>query len=119
MLYQIMDIMDLQDVETFLEQIALEIGNFHPMQDFNSYVYPDSYMGRYTEEEAEITNKLLDRCFDVCARVTPDFYTYLLQLYKLVCAEMHHEAKRSRIRDAAKRDTFNPFQLTLGLPHAN
>ena len=117
MLYQIMDIMDLQDVETFLEQIAHEIDNFHPMVDFNSYVYPDSYMRRYNEEEAEIRNKLLDRCFDICATSTPDFHTYLLQLHKLVCAEMHREAKRSIIRAAANGNNSYVTQLQLILPH--
>ena len=117
MLYQIMDIMDLQDVETFLEQIALEIDYFDPTEDFRKYVYPESYMRRYTDEEADTRNKLLDKCLDVCASSTPDSYTYLLQLYKLVCAEMHREAKRSIIRAAANGCNSYVTQLQLILPH--
>ena len=117
MLCQIMDIMDLQDVETFLEQIAHEIDNFHPKEDFRNYVYPHSYTRRYSEEEAEIRNKLRDRCYDVCARYSPDTYTYIFQLYRLVCAEMHREARRSLIHAAANGSNVTPIQLHLFLAH--
>jgi len=118
MIYEIMDIMELQDVETFLEQIAHEIQDFHPLVDFKDYVYPDSYMRRYTDEEASIRNYLLEKCFDVCARHTSDFFTYLLQLYRRICAEMNHEAKRRIIRAAANTSSFSAIQLPLFLPHS-
>ncbi len=77
------EIVTLKDVETFIEQIAGEIDNFHPMEDFTNYVYPDTYNRRYTDEEAEIRNKSLDKCFNVCARYTENFYTYLINLFEL------------------------------------
>ncbi len=93
MLQQIMDITTLQDVETFLEQIANEIDGFHPMRNFSSYQRVDSTTWLYTEQEAEIRNKLLDKCFDVCTTVTPDCYTYLINLFRLIQAEMGRENK--------------------------
>jgi len=75
------NITTMKDVQTFIDQIAQEIDDFHPLQDFNSYVYPDSYMRRYTEEEAEIRNKYLDSCFDVCAKQEADFFTFLIEVF--------------------------------------
>ena len=117
MQYQIMEIMDLNDVETFLEQIAHEIDNFNPLEDFKNYVYPDSYTRRYTDEEAEVRNKLLGRCLDICATSTANTHTNLLQLYTLVCAEMHREARRSIIRAGANGSSSYVSQLKLILPH--
>jgi|GEM_PF-2372049 len=71
----------LADVQTFIEQLAQEIDDFHPLQDFCSYVYPDSYHRRYTDEESSIRALQLEQCFDVCATVTTDFFTYLLVMY--------------------------------------
>lgn len=81
----------LKDVETFIEQIATEITDFHPMMDFTSYVYPDSYMQRYSYEEADLRNKHLEKCFDVCAKHTDDFFTYLLNLFQLEKAGLQFE----------------------------
>jgi hypothetical protein len=80
MLYEITT---MKDVKTFIEQIAHEIDNFHPLEDFTDYVYPDSYFRKYTDEEAEIRNKLLDKCFDVCAYHTEDFFSYLIWYFDL------------------------------------
>ena len=76
------NITTMQDVVTFIEQIAGEIENFHPLDDFANYTYPDSHMRRYTDEEAETRNKQLDQCFDVCATHTDDFFTYLIELFQ-------------------------------------
>lgn len=74
----------MDDVKSFIEQIAQEIDNFHPLEDFVNYVWPNSYFRRYTDEEAEFRNKCLNNCFNVCASVTPDFFTYLLKLFEHV-----------------------------------
>ena len=74
----------MEEVKTFIEQIAQEINDFHPLNDFADYVYPDSYMRRYTDEQAECRNKQLDQCFDVCATHTDDFFTYLIELFQQV-----------------------------------
>ena len=77
------EIVTLKDVHTFIEQITGEIDNFNPFEDFANYVYPETHLRRYTDEEAAIRNKHLDRCFDVCVKHTPDFFTYLLNLFEL------------------------------------
>jgi hypothetical protein len=82
------DITTLKDVETFIGQIADEINDFHPLEDFTNYVYPESYLRRYTDEEAAIRNKQLDKCFNVCSKFTPDFFTYLLNLFQLERASL-------------------------------
>ena len=105
------DINTAQDVELFIEGIAQEIDNFHPLMDFTSYVYPGTHTMRYTAEEAEIRNRQLDRCFDVCAGYTTDFFTCLLQLFEQVMerlAEGYTGANMSR---------KGVYQLQLILSH--
>ena len=116
MLYEITS---LEDVQAFIEQVAGEINNFHPLTDFTDYVYPDSYTRRYSDEEAAIRNTRLDKCFDVCASVTPDFFSYLLDMFNDVSAGIHHEKKRTLIHAGANRSYSNPTQLSLLLPHPN
>ena len=95
------EITTLKDVETFIEQIAEEIDDFHPLTDFKDYVYPDSYFRRYTDQDAEIRNKQLDRCFDVCTKITPNYFTYISRLY-----EQKHDGK-------------NLKPISVNLPHAS
>lgn len=76
------EITNIMGVRRFIELLAGEIDNFHPLEEFSSYVYPDSYFRRYTDEEAEIRAKCLENCFEVCATITPDFYTYLIKLFE-------------------------------------
>ena len=77
------DITTMEDVKSFIEQIAGEIEDFHPLADFTDYVYPDSYMRRYSDSDADIRNSLLDKCFNVCAKHTEDFYSYLIWYFEL------------------------------------
>ena len=85
------NIITMKDVKDFIEQIAQEIDNFHPLDDFHDYVYPDSFMRRYTDEEASNRNIQLEMCFDVSARHTEDFYSYLIWYFELVRAQMEPE----------------------------
>ena len=77
------DIRTMDDVKAFIEQIAQEISNFSPYDDFKNYVYPQSFIRRYTDEEAEIRNKTLDKCFQVCEVHTDDFLEYLEWFFEL------------------------------------
>ena len=98
----------LKDVETFIEQIAGEINDFHPLTDFKDYVRPQSYFRRYTDEEAKIRNKYLDRCFEVRVAHSPNFFSCLLQLFEQVMdrlADEHTTANESR-RCAYQLDLF-------------
>ena len=76
----IQNIDNMQDVVNFIKQIAGEIDNFHPLKNFSNYLYPDSYIRRYTDEEPEIRNRTFSRCFDVCAKYKEDFFTYLINV---------------------------------------
>jgi len=78
------EITTLKDVETFIQQVAAEIENFHPLEDFTDYSLKDTYARRYTDEEAQYRNECLEQCFVVCARFTPDYFTYLLNLFQLI-----------------------------------
>ena len=77
----------IQDVVTFITQIAGEIKDFHPMDDFRTYINPATNQRRYTEEEAVVRNELLDCCFDVCATQNADFFTFLLELFQQTAAK--------------------------------
>lgn len=105
------EITTLKDVETFIEQIAEEIDDFHPLNDFANYVYPMTHMRRYTDDEAEERNKRLDRCFDVCAAHNPDFFTCLLELSEQV---MERLADGCTGGNGRRR---NAYQLELSLRH--
>ena len=101
----------MQDVESFIEEVAQEIDDFHPLNDFANYLYPSTDMRRYTEEEAEVRNRRLEMCFDVCAKHKPDFFTYLMQLFEQVMdrlAEGYTAANGSR-RNAYQLDLFLPL----------
>ncbi len=89
----IQEIKTLKDVEKFIEQIAGEINDFHPLDDFHDYVYPDSHMRRYSDEEASNRNILLEWCFDICTQHTDDLFTYLLNLFQLEKASLQFEQK--------------------------
>jgi len=78
----IQQIETVEDVMTFMEQIAREIKDFHPMDDFTDYVDPATWQPRYTQEEAALRNKLLSRCLDILATVNADFYTFMLDVYE-------------------------------------
>lgn len=80
----IQQIETVEDVMTFIEQIAGEIKDFHPMDDFTDYVDPITWQPRYTKEEATLRNKLLNRCLDILAPVNADFYTFMLDVYEMV-----------------------------------
>ena len=63
------------DVEEFISCLILEESlNFHPDEDFRNYVHVDTGLPSYTEAEAEVRNRLLDQCFDICEKHQTDIY---------------------------------------------
>jgi len=77
------EIKNMVDVQTFMNLIAGEIKDFHPMYDFRLYVDPETNLPRYTEEEAVVRETLMDKCLDEVAKHTPDMYTYLLEMFDM------------------------------------
>ena len=82
----------MEDVKAFLEIIANEIDNFTPSANFTNYVYPETHMRRYTDEEAQIRNDNLDKCIAVCEICTEGSLEYIEWFYdlQLLCIEHEH-----------------------------
>lgn len=79
----IQQIETVEDVIAFISQIAGEIKDFHPMEDFRWYVEPTTQQARYTDEEAELRNQQIEKSKDVLAPFNADFYTFLLDVYEM------------------------------------
>ena len=63
------------DVEKFINCLIQEENrNFHPDEDFSNYVHADTGLPSYTQEEVELRNHLLDRCFHICEKYQADIY---------------------------------------------
>jgi len=77
----IQQINTIQDIVTFMKQIAGEITDFHPMEDFSRYVDPTTNLPRYTKEEAAIRNGLIDSCINVCVAQDADFFSPSLDFF--------------------------------------
>lgn len=48
--------------------------NFHPDEDFKNYIHLETKLPSYSIEEAELRNKLMQDCFNVCEREGTDIY---------------------------------------------
>jgi len=71
--YMIQQINSIQDVVTFVTTIATEIEDANPFKEFSS-------LNIYTAEEAAIRDKLMERCFEICATQTLNFKSLMLVL---------------------------------------
>ena len=64
----------VDDVKSFAKQLISEGISFHPDDDFNDYVIFKDYKPRYTKEEADLRNELMNQCFAVCKKNKLDIY---------------------------------------------
>ena len=72
----------ISDVEQFAKQLVQgEKLSFHPDDDFKDYV-TNSNQPFYTTQEAELRNKLMNDCFEVCEREKIDVYVVVLKIVK-------------------------------------
>lgn len=85
----------LTDVESFIQQVAAEIDDFHPMMDFATYTRRNGRNTRYSPQDAAMRNDRLSRCIDVCLRHTMNAYGYLLDLYLSSKAEAEIQPKKA------------------------
>lgn len=69
-----------QDVAVFATQIIREGVSFHPDDDFNSYVQLKTNKRFYSEKEAELRNRLMSSCFEVCEKEGTDIYSIMLEV---------------------------------------
>jgi hypothetical protein len=71
-----------QDVVTFIEEIANEIADFNPFEQFRSYKNPENKEHRYTEEEATLRDQLMERCFEVCKGQSQNFICLAIVVFQ-------------------------------------
>lgn len=72
-------ILTIEDVKQFAKELTAEGLSFHPDDDFNDYINFTSGEPSYTREEAEIRNKLMNECFDVCENEGIDIYEVMME----------------------------------------
>jgi hypothetical protein len=57
----------VEEVKTFFHHIVYDLDiNFHPDDDFKSYVSYDTGERTLDDEQAELYNRLMDEAFDAC-----------------------------------------------------
>ncbi len=76
------EIKNVQDVVTFLETISEELQDFNPFIGFKYYRRPNTDQDRYTSEEAEIRDRLLERCFEVCKGKSQNFICLTIVVFQ-------------------------------------
>ncbi len=65
----------LSDVETFFIYLIHEESlNFHPDEDFKNYINLETRLPSYNLEEAELRNKLMEACFEICEKKGKEIY---------------------------------------------
>ena len=101
------EITSMADARSFIEQIAGEIDNFHPLTDFACYLRPDSFFRRYTDEEAATRNKALEQAISVCETHTEDGCTRLMRYYEAINARKYKKAHHIPLH------RYLPNQLSL------
>lgn len=70
----------IEDVRTFFGEIINERVNIHPDDDFKSIINIKTGSSTFTEEEAELHNKLMDKCFEVCEQSGVDIYNLAMEV---------------------------------------
>lgn len=80
---QAMKIHTVADIDGFLRYVIFDLGlgwDFHPDDDFSAYGKPDKDEARFTDEDSEELNRLIDRCFEVAEKCHKDIYKLTLDL---------------------------------------
>ena len=87
----IQQINTIEDIRTFIDQIANEIDNFNTFEDFASYVNSETHTRIYTDDEASIRNANLNRCIAVCELQAGSTIEYIEWFYDLKRLCIEHE----------------------------
>jgi hypothetical protein len=69
----------IEDVKLFAKQILAEGVSFHPDDDFKDYINFKTKGPFYTNEEADIRNKLMETSFEVCEKLGVEIYEVILK----------------------------------------
>jgi hypothetical protein len=62
--------------------LAREIGDYNPFSSFNDYIDLATNLPKYTPEEAQLRNNLIDRCFEICAKQDDNFIYLSLVIFE-------------------------------------
>lgn len=74
-------IRNIDEVKAFASYLVNDLGvNLHPDNDFAEYVCYETGERTFTDEEAAIGNRLMDECFEVCAKNRVGIYNLLLPI---------------------------------------
>ena len=71
----------IDDVVTFSRELINEGANFHPDDDFATYVHIKTGEPSYTREEAALRNELMSQAFVVCEQKAIDIYNLTMEVY--------------------------------------
>lgn len=74
------EILTIEDVKLFAKQLLDEGLSFHPDDDFNDYVNYSSQQPSYNVEDADLRNKLMNQCFEICEKEEVDIYEIMLSV---------------------------------------
>ena len=72
---------NVEDVITFSKELIDEGANFHPDDDFTTYVHVGTGLPSYTTEQAELRNDLMSQAFEVCEKEGVDIYDLTMEVY--------------------------------------
>jgi|SRR6185312_15630237 len=78
----IQEVNTIQDVTTFIEDLTKEIGDYNPFGDFTNYINPVTNERVYTDEEAALRKRLLERCFEICQQQSCNFIYLSLVVFE-------------------------------------
>ena len=73
---------NIADVKIFAKELVAEGANFHPDDDFFSYVQQGTESKpSYSIQEATLRNTLMGQCFEVCQKEGQDIYDTMLEVF--------------------------------------
>lgn len=71
----------IDDVKEFVEMQIADGLTFHPDDDFNDYININTGKPTYSRVEADLRNRLVNECFEVCEESGIDFYAMGMEIY--------------------------------------
>lgn len=74
------NINNIDDVRAFAKHLTFIEGvAFHCDDDFNDYINSETKEATYTQEEAELRNVTMQKCFEVCEKEGVEIYDLMSQ----------------------------------------
>jgi hypothetical protein len=77
----IKEILSLNDVNLFANDLIAEGINLHPDDDFHLFINLENKTPTFTRAEAEKRNHLMRQCFHVCDKYGADIYSLMSEVY--------------------------------------